>query len=147
MTTASPAIRLAAAADRSAVAALLEAAALPTGDLVESGTVLLVAEQHGRIAGCIGIEPFGDGGLIRSLAVDPAARGGGLARALVGRAESLAAQGGIAALYLLTTGAAPFWEHLGWVRVPRESVPGTVRASRQFTGLCPASAICMARAA
>ncbi|HYD68629.1 arsenic resistance N-acetyltransferase ArsN2 [Azospirillum sp.] len=145
MTTDALAIRFAAAADRPAIKALLEAAKLPASDLVESGTVLLVAVDRGRIAGCVGIEPFGECGLIRSLAVDPEVRGGGLARALVARAEALAAAGGIASLHLLTTDAVPFWEHLGWVRVPRESVPDAVRGSRQFTGLCPASAVCMTR--
>lgn len=143
MTTDALAIRLAVAADRPAVAALLEAAGLPTGDLVESGTVLLVVGDRGRIVGCVGVEPFGECGLIRSLAVAPEARGGGLARALVARAEALAALGGIASLHLLTTDAVPFWEHLGWVRVPRDCVPDALRGSRQFTGLCPASAVCM----
>ncbi|HYH19496.1 MAG TPA: arsenic resistance N-acetyltransferase ArsN2 [Azospirillum sp.] len=138
-------VRLATAAERPAIAALLDAATLPADDLVESGTVLLAAEDQGRIIGCIGVEPFGAGGLIRSLAVAPQARGGGLARMLVARAEALAAQGGIASLYLLTTDAVPFWEHLGWIRVPRDTVPDAVRGSRQFAGLCPASAVCMTR--
>lgn len=137
--------RLASAGDRQAVRALLDAERLPSSDLEMSGVVLIAARMQDRLVGCVGIEPHGDAGMIRSLAVAPEFTGRGIARALVSYAEALASKGGLQCLYLLTESAAEFWGRIGYVEVPRTEPPPAVRASAEFASLCSPSATCMKR--
>jgi N-acetylglutamate synthase-like GNAT family acetyltransferase len=135
--------RLATAGDRETIRALLDAERLPSSDLATSGVVLIAAKTQDRLVGCIGIEPHGDAGIIRSLAVAPEFRGRRIARALVSHAEVLASKGGMQCLYLLTEGAAEFWSKIGYVTVSRTEPPPAVRASAEFASLCSLSATCM----
>jgi N-acetylglutamate synthase-like GNAT family acetyltransferase len=137
--------RLATAGDRETIRALLDAERLPSSDLATSGVALIAAKMQGRFVGCVGVEPHGDAGIIRSLAVAPDYRGRGIARSLVSRAEALASERGVRCLYLLTEGAAEFWNSVGYVAVSRTEPPPAVRASAEFASLCSPSAICMKR--
>ena len=47
--------------------------------------------------------------------------------------------------WVLTMSAAPFFETIGFKRMPRESAPAAIAATRQFATLCPASAMLLAR--
>jgi len=49
-------------------------------------------------------------------------------------------------LYLLTTTAERFFATRGYAGIERERVPDTVRASAEFSALCPASAVVMRKA-
>jgi amino-acid N-acetyltransferase len=135
--------RLATAGDRETISELLDAERLPSSDLETSGVVLIAARAQDRVVGCVGFEPHGDAGIIRSLAVAPEYRGRGIARALISRAETLASERGVRCLYLLTEGAAEFWSRIGYVVVPRMEAPPAIKASAEFASLCSASAICM----
>jgi N-acetylglutamate synthase-like GNAT family acetyltransferase len=137
--------RLATAGDRGTIRALLDAERLPSSDLATSGVVLIAAKARDRLVGCVGVEPHGDAGIIRSLAVAPEYRGRGIARRLVSHAEALASEGGVRCLYLLTEGAAEFWSKLGYAILSRTQAPSSVRASAEFASLCSASATCMKR--
>ena len=137
--------RLAAVRDREAIAALLDAEQLPCADLGTSGVVLLLAEEAMRLVGCIGIEPHGNTGVIRSLCVVPERRRSGIARNLVARAEALALSGGVHTLYLLTQGAVDFWLACAYAIVARGGAPAAIRMSAEFATLCPTSATCMTR--
>jgi N-acetylglutamate synthase-like GNAT family acetyltransferase len=46
-----------------------------------------------------------------------------------------------------TTDAAPFFDWLGFAPVSREAAPDALRRTRQFSALCPASAVLMRRPA
>ena len=94
-------------------------------------------------SGVIGLEVHGADALLRSLVVHPAARGRGCAAALVGRAERHALERGVRRIYLLTTSAADFFAHLGYKRLDRQAVPESIRATSEFSGLCPASSVLM----
>ena len=87
------AIRVATPGDFAGVVRLLEAAGLPTAGLRPSLPDFLVAEEGGRIVGAIGLEVYGDHGLLRSAVVDADKRNSGLGSELVesllGRAETL----------------------------------------------------------
>jgi N-acetylglutamate synthase-like GNAT family acetyltransferase len=137
--------RLASAGDRQAIRALLDAERLPSSDLEMSGVALIAAKSPDRLVGCVGIEPHGDAGIIRSLAVAPEYRGRGIARALVSHAEALASKGKLQCLYLLTESAAEFWSNIGYAAVSRAEPPSAVRASAEFASLCSPSATCMKR--
>jgi amino-acid N-acetyltransferase len=89
------------------------------------------------------MERYGDGGLLRSVAVAAAWRGSGIGRALVDRVLDEGRAAGIKDVYLLTTTAEHYFPRLGFACVSRDSVPAAVRASAEFTGACPASAVVM----
>ena len=95
--------------------------------------------------GVVGLEIYGTDALLRSLAVDPAARGRGCAKALVGQAEQHARQCGARRLYLLTASAADFFARLGYKRLERDGAPAAIRATSEFAALCPASSVFMVK--
>ena len=57
-----------------------------------------------------------------------------------------AEQAGLEAVYLLTTTAAGYFPKLGFVPVERAAVPEEIRASGEFSSVCPSSAVVMHRA-
>lgn len=124
----------------------LAAAGLPTDDLAAPGRRFFrFRDASGGTVGYAGLESLGDGAaLLRSLVVaDPARRGRGLGRRIA--EMTLARADG--ETWLLTTDAAPFFARLGFAPAPREAAPDALRGTRQFSGLCPASAVLMRRPA
>ncbi len=121
---------------------LLEESDLPT-DL--DGTALYVARVDGERVGCGGLELYGTDGLFRSLAVDSAFRGAGHGRAITEGLCTKTVNRGVTEIYLLTTTAEEFFEKQGFERVGRERVPDAIHETKQFSTLCPESAIPMRR--
>ena len=145
--TATCIFRPATAADLPDVAAFLSNCGLPAQDLtpeIIAGFELAIATDGGLV-GQIGLETFGDIGLLRSLAVAPAWRKHGLGAQLVARREAAARAAGLSAVYLLTSSATEFFRHRGYTEVPRETVPAAIAGHAQFTGLCPSCAHCLVR--
>jgi amino-acid N-acetyltransferase len=129
---------------KTAVMYLLHAANLPTADITDGHLHNFwgyVAE--GKVIGVVGLEPFSDMGLLRSLTVDPAHRGFGLGKQLVLHAEQMALLMDMHELYLLTDSAQEFFENLGYARINRQNAPPKIRSSREFSELCPASSLLM----
>jgi amino-acid N-acetyltransferase len=93
----------------------------------------------------VGLELYSNSGLLRSLAVATPARGRGLGKRLVAHAERYAQEHGVKELYLLTTTAEAFFSRLGYRRVERDAVPDAIKATREYSGICPASSAVMAR--
>lgn len=139
-------IERASADDLSAVRELLREAELPTDDLsTELLDRFLVARRGSDVVGSVAVERLGADGLLRSLAVEPARRGGGLGRTLTRRVEAAVAADGIDTVYLLTTTAEAFFGRLGYEAIPRSAVPGSVRGTEEFRTLCPDTAVCMVK--
>lgn len=129
-----------------AAEALLAANDLPVSDLRGGPPVVLFgAGSHDRLDGLVGLELHGPVALLRSLAVDAEARRGGLGMALVAYAERQAAARGAQSVYLLTTTAASFFARLGYRDADRRHAPAAIAATRQFSGLCPASSAFMVK--
>ncbi|MFB6221956.1 MAG: arsenic resistance N-acetyltransferase ArsN2 [Halolamina sp.] len=131
--------------------ALLEHADLPTADLdagptadADGPALYVVRADAGRV-GCIGIERYGDAGLLRSAAIQERHRGEGYGRTAVRALESEAREAGIETLYLLTTTARGFFGSLGYEETDRVDVPDAVRGSAEFSDLCPDTAVVMRR--
>lgn len=82
--------------------------------------------------------------VLRSIVVVPAAHRRGLGRNLLPLLMRRASDLGARRAWVLTS-AAPFFETIGFKRVPRESAPATIAATRQFAALCAASAVLLAR--
>ncbi len=125
---------------------LLSACELPISDLSLSRPVLFFGSRsETRLVGVIGLEVFGSVALLRSLAVAPSHRNHGLGTSLVAFAEAHAASLGIESLFLLSTTAEAFFTKLGYSPASREDAPAPIKATAQFSGLCPASSAFMCK--
>lgn len=140
-------LRRAVHADDEAVTMLLRDSKLPIDGVAEWLTRFWVAEYQGRVVGIAGMERYGDSGLLRSVAVAPEWHGTGIGRTLVDHVLEEGRAGGVTEVYLLTTTAEHYFPRLGFSCCDREAVPAALRASAEFKGACPASAVVMRRAA
>lgn len=128
------------------VARLLEACGLSHADLYTTPALQLYGYFiDNRLAGVVGLECYRSVALLRSLAVAPAHRGLWLGAALMAHAERQADAQDIRALYALTTGDGRFFERFGYRVEQRCATPQAIRATAQFAGLCPESAIVMVK--
>ncbi len=127
-------------ADETSIRQLLEQSGLPSSDLTpELLQHFLVWREGATLTAVIGLELLGDTALLRSLAVSGTRQGGGIGRQMVQAAETLARNHGIGTLYLLTTTAERYFAGLGYRHTPRDAAPPALRATPQFSSLCPAS--------
>lgn len=124
---------------------LLRASGLTAVGLPGEGVRVVAIDDGQHVRACAAVEVLDDTGLLRSVAVSTDLRGHGLGREIVAAAEAEARQAGVAMLYLLTETAAGFFSRLGYRPIPRPDVPESIRRSRQFTELCPESAVIMVR--
>lgn len=138
-------LRDATTGDLRAVENLLSASDLPIDGVAENFSSFLVAEDKGKVIGAIGLEQFGSAALLRSAAVSPEYRGTGVGQQLVERLLERAVKDGIDELYLLTTTAEDYFPRFGFARTTRSAVPHAVKASAEFHGACPDSAVVMTR--
>lgn len=140
-------LRAATAGDLESVRRLLAEAALPPDGLEAffPGRYVVAVGPDGIVAGAAGLETYGRYGLLRSVAVAPAARGGGIGESLVRDRLEHARLLGLAEVHLLTTTAAPFFLRLGFAPVERARVPPEIRASVEFARACPETAAAMRR--
>jgi amino-acid N-acetyltransferase len=138
-------IRNATNADLTAVEGLLSSSDLPLDGVRENFSSFVVAEDDGEIAGAIGLEEFGAVALLRSAVVAPEHRGSGVGRRLVERLLEGAEEAGIEELYLLTTTAEQYFPRFGFTHTTRSAVPEAVKASAEFQGACPDTAVVMTR--
>lgn len=129
-----------------AVRNLLERCGLPIADLKPKHLEhFLVCRTQGGLVGAVGLELLGNIGLLRSLAVAPEFRGRRLAHELWARIHADARSRDIQQLYLLTTTAAPLFARWGFRSVARDVVPEAVRATPEYSALCPSTATVMAK--
>lgn len=135
--------------------ALLTECGLPTAGvsgLVEEGDggrsgIAWVTGEPGSLEAMVGLELHGQVALLRSLAVAPAARRRGLGRTLVERAMREASGLGCADVYLLTTTAETWFGSQGFGPVAPAAIPAGIRASDEFSHICPSTAVAMSRPA
>jgi amino-acid N-acetyltransferase len=125
-----------------AVRRLLAAQALPL-DGVDQHLTMVVAKDGDTLLGAAAVELYPGGALLRSVVVDPDARGRGLGHRLTEAALRVAKERGADTAFLLTTTAEAFFPKLGFERIAREDVPLSVQASVEFQSACPASAVVM----
>lgn len=141
-----PDFEIAQSPDRQAVISLLENANLPTTDLTDEHLErFFFVGPRSAPFGLVGLEVRGVEALLRSLVVDPGFRASGAGSALLAHAEHYARLNGVVAVYLLTTTAEPFFALRGYVRIERREAPPSIRLTREFSDLCPASSALMAK--
>lgn len=128
---------------RESIISLLQTEKLPVDDLPASLNNFLVAMDNNTVVGAIGLELYGDCGLLRSMVVAKDHRNKNIASQLVQRLEDYATTVGIECVYLLTETAPQYFERKGYQRITRDEVPKELQASSEFSHVCPVSAIVM----
>ena len=140
-------VRVAAAEEAEALAALINAAFLVERFFVEGDRTspagvralmakgaFLAADREGALAACVYVEERGARGYFGLLAVDPARKGTGLGRALVLAAEDFLRERGCEAADIhvvdLRTELPPFYRRLGYAETGTAPFPSDGRATR-----------------
>lgn len=129
--------------DKDVVASLLQAVGLPLEGVDEHFSDFIVAQVDGELAGCAGLEIHGGHGLLRSVAVMPTRQRRGVGSRLVLAVLADARRRRLKSVILLTETAIDYFQHFGFVMISRGDVPVAVRASAEFQGACPDSAVGM----
>jgi amino-acid N-acetyltransferase len=132
--------------DLKTVGQLLEKETL-SGDGLEDqfGEAYVLAECSGDVVGCAGVEVHGSHGLLRSVVVISERRREGIGETLVTDRLEWARSRGMSTVYLLTETATGYFERFGFKKVKRTDVPPEIRASSEFSVMCPETADVMVR--
>ena len=136
-------IRLATDSTRTPIISLLKSENLPTEDLPQGLGNFLAAFHQNELVGTIGLEKYGNCGLLRSLVVNAKYRNEHVAEKLVHKLETQALELGINCIYLLTETASGYFKKKGYQEVNRADVPNVLHESSEFSHVCPKSAIVM----
>ena len=128
---------------RNEIISLLQSQKLPEEDLPLSLTDFYTALEGDELTGVIGMERYGQYGLLRSMVVHPDYRNRHIAETLVKMLEEKAASSGITSVFLLTETAADYFRKKEYHTITRDEVPNDVKQSSEFSHVCPVSAIVM----
>jgi amino-acid N-acetyltransferase len=126
------AFRPAALADVPRMAALIGEAHLPPIFIEEFIDGFLAADVGGQVAACGGVEIYDGCAVIRSVVVDPAARGRGLGGRLAEQLIALARARSASDVYLFTQDARAFWKRYGFTDVALDAWKEPARACWQY---------------
>jgi amino-acid N-acetyltransferase len=132
-------------ADKDPIRRLLSGCGLPTLYIHRHLKFFIMAKVARKIVGVIGLEPYGGVGLLRSLCVDPAYRGRGIAKTLNARIMAHAHRRGINRLYMFTLDAEEFASKLGFRKIDKSRLPKSIRSKWQFQKLKSYPAVCMTK--
>jgi N-acetylglutamate synthase-like GNAT family acetyltransferase len=114
---------------------------LPADDLKIADSVYLTYyNSEDVLVGSGGLEFYGDKALLRSLAVSQAMRSQSLGKQIVDELIQQLKETGKKEIYLLTTTAYFFFLKFGFVEIPSDAVPEEVKASTEFSQVCPSTA-------
>lgn len=131
--------------DNHLIMQILKDNGLPYADIDTKKISLFLAYKDSSVIGIAGIEQLGDVGLLRSSAIIGEFRNSGYGSLLLQLIEEEARMKGILTLYLLTESAQEFFKKNGFHFISREEVASCIRHTRQFSELCPCSAVCMVK--
>jgi len=136
-------VRPATTSDWRTIKSLLEENRLPLDGAREHLADFFVALIDNVVVGCAGFERHGDLALLRSVAIAPLVQRKGVGALLTARLMDEARRAKVSTLYLLTVTAEEYFAHRGFVRRPIGSAPAALKASAEFQGACPDSAVLM----
>jgi amino-acid N-acetyltransferase len=122
---------------------MLGQAKLPAAGVEEGLSHFFVADNGGTLVGAAGLELYEASALLRSVVVEDSWKGTGVGRSLIDRALEEARRRGVDDVFLLTTTAEHYFPRFGFACVSRDSVTEAVKASVEFQGACPSSAVVM----
>lgn len=121
--------------DIPAIENLLKAEWLPPMAIQEFLDSFWVVEAEDGVAGCAGIEIYGQAAVLRSVVVGPMLRGTGQGDRLVRIGLDYAREHGARRVYLFTMHAALFFARYGFEPVTTDDFEPSVRESWQYIGL------------
>ena len=125
------------------IESLLKEYSLPINDIFENINNFIIAEQDNKIVGLGGFEKHGEIVLLRSITVTQEYRGKAIGKSIYQLLESKISRLGINQLYLLTETAADYFKNIGFTIKERINVPEAVMRTKQFSALCPSTAVVM----
>jgi N-acetylglutamate synthase-like GNAT family acetyltransferase len=127
--------------ERAELAQALTKANLPAADVEAPGRLFWRFETSQQtLVGFGGLEVHGPDALIRSVLTFPTVRNRGIGSAIVAILEVEALTVKCADTWVITTSAGAFFSRLRYRVCARDKVPATIRATSQFTSLCPDTA-------
>lgn len=122
---------------------LLKSSSLPADDLNFQHHLLIGFYHENEAVGTGGLEFYDDYALLRSLSVKVGIRGQAFGSSITDHLISEAKKKKLKAIYLLTETAHAFFLKKGFKDVAREAVPDVVKASSEFSKVCPTTAAVM----
>jgi amino-acid N-acetyltransferase len=132
--------------DLKSINELLIANNLPEIDPQYKPVVYLKAiNAENKIVGAIGVEIYGNQGLLRSMVVDQEYRNLGIAAVLLDHLLIEATELKLESLFLLTTTADIYFEGKGFKRINRTEIDEEVKKSSEFSSICPLSSVAMTK--
>lgn len=136
-------LQAAAPSDYPAASELLTNQNLPVEDINKELPHFFIVKRKGLLVGVIGMEQYGEFGLLRSMATDPAHRNNGIASSLVAALFNYGKKLGLKEMYLLTETAENYFAKKGFQKINREDTPAAIKQSEEFSHLCPSTAVVM----
>jgi len=128
---------------REAIVALLESEKLPVHDLSPELDNFFIATDNGHVVGAIGLEIYKDDGLLRSLVVKKDYRKMKTGARLINELENFGRRSGLKNIYLLTESAEDYFKKKGYLKINRRNVPDSIKASSEWSLVCPDTAVLM----
>lgn len=126
------------------VLTMLKENKLPYQDIkLDNNLFVSYHNDLGQLVGSGGLEFYSEFALLRSVAVGESQRGKTLGTEIVNDLLDRAKAKSVKEIFLLTETAHDFFLKRGFQDVSRETVPLEVRASSEFSSVCPVSAACM----
>ncbi len=129
--------------DYAQIAQLLTSHGLPIDDIAGSDIEFLVLESATAVIACGALQRLGGCCLLRSLAVREKHRDAGHAARLCEALIDNASRECYGDIFLLTNDAAGYFVRHCFENFDRRHAPDAIRQSRQFSNLCPESAVLM----
>ena len=129
--------------DLPAITVLLQVVDLPIDGIEPFIDNFLVVRSSLAVAGpeillgCVGLETYGEYGLLRSLAVHPDRQGLGIGKQLINQIIQIAKEKFVSKIFVLTDTAEELFKNLGFTMISRDKVPEVLLQSLEFTTLCP----------
>jgi amino-acid N-acetyltransferase len=123
--------------------ALLKSSGLPADDLNFNKDLLVGYFEGNALVGTGGLEVYDNYGLLRSLSVKLGIRGKSVGTHITEYLIDEARRRKLKAIYLLTETARGFFLKHGFLDIPRDSVPAPLKASSEFSQVCPTGAAAM----
>ncbi len=129
--------------DLTSIQLILNSEGLPHEDCQGHLDNFLVLEEENTIIGVGGIELYGKFALIRSIAVLKEYRGKGIGLSIFSSIKQYAIDNGVTEMYLLTETAEDYFKKLSFSTISRDLTPEPIKQTKQFSSLCPSSAVVM----
>ncbi|HUF52547.1 MAG TPA: GNAT family N-acetyltransferase [Dehalococcoidia bacterium] len=129
-----PLLRLARHDESDVISSLIQSANFPPIEVEEWIDSFWVIENDGRIAGCAGVERYGDTAVLRSVVIAPSLRGTGQGVVMTEAALDWARENGATTCLLFTFDAVDFFRRFGFERCSFDEYDEEAREGWQYRG-------------